>query len=154
LVEKYISGPSLADFAKETVNQSDLTEPQYELAQSLGVTLAAIHRTGVSVGDAKPENFVVKDGEIFVVDLEQAGKRGDYAWDIAELLFYTGHYSTTPVPTRALRRVTHAFVRGYLQHGDVASLRKAAGVRYAKVFSIWTSPPAMLEISKTLRDAG
>lgn len=153
LVERYVSGQSLADFAKHAVNQSRLTDSQSQLAESLGETLAGIHRTGVSVGDTKPENFLVKDGEIFAVDLEQAGKRKDYAWDIAELLFYTGHYSTAPIATRGLKEITEAFTEGYLRKGEAAELRKAAAVRYAKVFSLWTPAPAILEISRILRDA-
>ena len=153
LVERYISGPSFADLAKEAVNQSNLTKAQTELAESLGDTLAGIHQIGVSVGDTKPENFVVKDGKIFVVDLEQAGKRNDYAWDIAELLFYTGHYRISPTVTGGLKGVVEAIATGYSRRGDSAELRKAAAVRYAKVFSIWTSAPVILEISRILREA-
>jgi len=153
LVERYVAGVSLADFAKQAVNQGGLAENQKELAESLGQTLAAIHGTGVTVGDAKPENFVDKDGEIFTVDLEQAGKDGDKAWDIAELLFYAGHYNVLPVTIRGASEFTEAFTRGYLRDGDVSDLRKAGGIRYAKVFSIWTPAPILLEISRILHDA-
>ena len=153
LVEKYVSGVGLNDFVTHTVNQSTLTESQYRLAESLGETLAGIHGVGVSVGDAKPENFVASDDEIFTVDLEQAGKRGDYAWDIAELLFYTGHYSTRPTPTRGLSELVQAFTRGYLRRGHGAALKQAAGIRYAKAFSFWTPAPIILEISKILQGA-
>jgi hypothetical protein len=75
LVERYVSGVGLNEFVAQTVNQSKLTESQNKVAESLGETLAKIHGVGVSIGDAKPENFVASDGEIFTVDLEQAGKR-------------------------------------------------------------------------------
>ena len=153
LVERYLGGISLGDTAKEAVNQTNLTPSQCQLFESLGTTLASIHRLGVSVGDTKPENFLAENGEIFVVDLEQAGKRGDYAWDIAELLFYTGHYSTRPIATSALREIVQAFARGYLQKGDAEDLRNAAAVKHAKAFSIWTPPPVILEISRILRAA-
>ena len=153
LVERYLSGPSFADLAKEAVNQSKLTEAQSELAASLGETLADIHEIGVSVGDTKPENFVVSDGKIFVVDLEQAGKRNDYAWDIAELLFYIGHYRITPTVTGGLKGIIEAIATGYSRKGDSAELRKAAAARYAKVFSVWTPAPVFLEISRILREA-
>ncbi len=152
LVERYLSGPSYADLAKEAVNQSKLTEAQTKLAESLGETLADIHQTGVSVGDTKPENFVVKDGKIFVVDLEQAGKRKDYAWDIAELLFYIGHYRISPTITGGLRGIVEAIATGYSHRGDPVELRKATAVRFAKVFSIWTTAPVILEISRILRE--
>jgi tRNA A-37 threonylcarbamoyl transferase component Bud32 len=153
LVERYLGGVSLGDTGKEAVNQTNLTSSQFRLFESVGTTLASIHRLGVSVGDTKPENFVVEDGEIFVVDLEQAGKRGDYSWDIAELLFYTGHYCTRPVAMPALREIVQAFTRGYLQKGKVEDLRKAAAVKHAKAFSIWTPPPVILEISRILHAA-
>jgi tRNA A-37 threonylcarbamoyl transferase component Bud32 len=153
LVERYVSGTGLSDFVTSAVNQSTLTEGECRLAESLGETLARIHGVGVSVGDAKPENFVASDGEIFTVDLEQAGKRGDYAWDIAELLFYTGHYSASQRPTRGLSMLVKAFIEGYLQKGRPAELKQAAGIRYAKVFSLWTPAPVILEIIQALHEA-
>jgi hypothetical protein len=45
------------------------------------------------------------------------------------------------------------FIRGYSKHGAISELRRAAGVKYVKVFSIWTPPPVLLEISRILRDA-
>jgi len=153
LVERYVSGISLGDLVKDAVNQQSLTLEQSQIFESLGATLADIHRVGVSVGDSKPENFIVKDGDIFVVDLEQAGKRKDYSWDIAELLFYTGHYCTRPIATGALLEMVEAFTRGYLNRGHAEDVRNAAAVRYAKSFSIWTPAPVILEISRILRSA-
>jgi tRNA A-37 threonylcarbamoyl transferase component Bud32 len=153
LVERYLPGPSFADLARGAVNQSKLTKTQSDLAESLGEMLADIHRIGVSVGDTKPENFVVKDGQIFIVDLEQAGKRKEYAWDLAELLFYTGHYRISPTVTGGLKGIVEAIAVGYTRRGDPSELRKAAGVRYAKVFSMWTPAPVFLEISRILREA-
>jgi tRNA A-37 threonylcarbamoyl transferase component Bud32 len=152
LVEKYVSGVGLSDFVTRTVNQNTLSKSQSELLTELGETLASIHGVGVSVGDAKPENFVASDGEIFTVDLEQAGKRGDYAWDIAELLFYTGHYSAGATPTRGLSQTVEAFTEGYLRKGRAAHLKKAAGVMYAKPFSFWTPAPVIFQISKILNE--
>jgi tRNA A-37 threonylcarbamoyl transferase component Bud32 len=153
LVENYVAGNGLNDFATKAIEQNTLTESQYRIAQTLGETLARIHSVGVSVGDAKPENFVATDGEIFTVDLEQAGKREDFAWDIAELLFYTGHYSTSPVPTGGLSEIVEAFTAGYLRKGHATEFKKATGLRYAKAFSFWTSAPIILEISKILNEA-
>jgi len=153
LVEEYVAGSGLSDFVASAVNQNTLTEDECRLAESLGEALARIHDVGVSVGDAKPENFVASEGEIFTVDLEQAGKRGDYAWDIAELLFYSGHYSTSQTPTRGLSMLVDAFIEGYLRKGRSAELRQATGVRYVKAFSFWTPAPVILEILKALHEA-
>jgi tRNA A-37 threonylcarbamoyl transferase component Bud32 len=153
LVEKYVVGTALSDFVTSVVNQSTFTDGQRRLAESLGETLARIHNVGVSIGDAKPENFVASNGEIFTVDLEQAGKRGDYAWDIAELLFYTGHYSASQIPTRGLSMLVEAFIEGYLRKGRPVELRQATGVRYVKAFSFWTPTPVILEILRLLHEA-
>jgi tRNA A-37 threonylcarbamoyl transferase component Bud32 len=153
LVEKYVVGTAMSDFVTSAVNQSTFTEGPRRLAELLGETLARIHDVGVSVGDAKPENFVASNGEIFTVDLEQAGKRGDYTWDIAELLFYTGHYSASQIPTRGLSMLVEAFIKGYLRKGRPVELRRATGVRYVKAFSFWTATPVILEILKILHEA-
>jgi tRNA A-37 threonylcarbamoyl transferase component Bud32 len=150
LVERYLNGASVTESIKEIVNQQNLIASQSRLFESLGETLAGIHRVGVSIGDSKPENFIIHCGDIFTLDLEQAGKRTDFAWDIAELLFYTGHYFTRPVPQSALRELVEAFARGYLRNGVAEELRKAAAVRHAKAFSVWTSPQAIFEISRVL----
>jgi tRNA A-37 threonylcarbamoyl transferase component Bud32 len=153
LVEQYVAGTVLSDFATRAVNQAILTESESRIARTLGETLARIHSVGVSVGDSKPENFVASDGDIFTVDLEQAGKRRDFAWDIAELLFYAGHYSASTSPTRGLTRMVDAFTEGYLLKGQAAELRQAAALRYVKAFSFWTPAPIILEISKILHEA-
>jgi len=153
LIEDYVSGRPLNEIVTQIVNKPDLTESEQEAAEALGLTLGRIHEVGVSVGDSKPENFVATDRDIFAVDLEQAGRKGDYAWDIAEMLFYTGHYSSWPTPSRGLSKFVDAFIHGYLQHGKSGELNRAAGVRYAKSFSLWTPAPIILEISKKLRAA-
>jgi tRNA A-37 threonylcarbamoyl transferase component Bud32 len=153
LVENYVPGVPLDKFVTQAIGQSVLTKQQYQLARVLGETLARLHGAGVSVGDSKPENFVASEDEVYTIDLEQAGRRGDYAWDIAELLFYTGHYSTSPTPTRGLSELVEAFIEGYAKRGNVAELKRAAGVRYAKVFSLWTPAPIILEITKMLRES-
>jgi tRNA A-37 threonylcarbamoyl transferase component Bud32 len=153
LVEQYIPGTVLSDFAAQAVNQGTFSKSESQTARALGETLARIHSLGVSVGDSKPENFVASNGDIFTVDLEQAGKRRDFAWDIAELLFYAGHYSTSTSPTRGLTQMVEAFTEGYLLKGQAAELRQAAALRYVKAFSFWTPAPVILEISKILHEA-
>ena len=152
LIEEYVPGKPVDKIIAEIVNQKNPSSSNLEIAEQLGETLSKIHGVGVSVGDSKPENFVAKDDEIYTVDLEQGGKRGDYAWDVAELLYYSGHYSRKPIPSGGLNELVKGFIKGYSKHGAKSELRKAAGVRYVKVFSIWTPAPVLLEISRMLRD--
>ena len=153
LVETYISGVPMNEFVSQAIGGGALGTSQYRLAEAFGEALARIHEAGVAVGDAKPENFVAKGDEIYAVDLEQAGKHGDQAWDIAELLFYTGHYSSTATPTRGLTEVVEAFILGYLKAGNARELKRATGARYVRVFSLWTPAPIIVEISRLLREA-
>jgi tRNA A-37 threonylcarbamoyl transferase component Bud32 len=153
LLEEYIPGEPLDRSITMMVNQTVLTHTQVQLAELLGETLGRIHAVGVSVGDSKPENFVSKGGMIYTVDLEQAGKKGDYGWDIAELLYYSGHYSRNALSTGGLVEMMEGFLRGYLKWGEKSELKRAAGVRYAKVFSIWTPAPILLQTSKMLRES-
>jgi len=153
LVETYISGVPMNEFVSQAIGGGALGTSQYRLAEAFGESLARIHEAGVAVGDAKPENFVAKGDEIYTVDLEQAGKHGDQAWDIAELLFYTGHYSNTATPTRGFTEVVEAFILGYLKAGNARELKRATGARYVRVFSLWTPAPIIVEISRLLREA-
>lgn len=153
LIENYVPGKPVDKLVAEIVNQETLSSSQHRMAEQLGETLSRIHEVGVSVGDAKPENFVAKDDQIYTLDLEQGGKKGDYAWDVAELLYYSGHYSRNPIPSRGLLDLMGGFISGYSKHGPISELKKAAGVRYVKVFSIWTPAPVLLEISRMLHDA-
>ena len=152
LIENYVPGKPMDKLVAEMVNQQTLSPSQLRIAEQLGATLSRIHEVGVSVGDAKPENFMAKDDEIYTLDLEQGGKRGDYAWDVAELLYYSGHYSRNPIPTDGLMELMEGFIKGYSKHGAISELRKAAGMKYLKVFSIWTPAPVLLEIARILRN--
>ena len=151
LLETYVSGVSLEKVFMKAVNASALSTTDSKLFRTLGETLGRIHNVGVSVGDSKPENFMAKENSVYAVDLEQAGKKGDYAWDVAELLFYAGHYSANPTPVRGFTEATQSIIEGYLREGEPSNLKRAAGVKYAKVFSVWTPAPVLFEISKILR---
>jgi hypothetical protein len=49
--------------------------------------------------------------------------------------------------------MVQGFIQGYARKGDSAELKRAAGVKYVKVFSLWTPASIILEISKMLRKA-
>jgi len=88
---------------------------------------------------------------VTLVDLEQAHHRGDYSWDVAEFLFYSGHY-WLPF-NRVLSNYVDSFVQGYLQQNSAGILHKAASSKYLRLFSVWTPPNVLLGIRKRLLDA-
>lgn len=154
LVQRYIEGSSLVELVKEAVSSKSLSEQNLAVATRLGSTLAKIHDSGVAMGDTKPENFQrSSDDEVYSLDLEQAGKSGDKAWDAAELLYYSGHYVFPSNPSGGFREYVNAVIQGYREHGDENILKTAATVKYSRVFSLWTHPLAIREISKALRSA-
>lgn len=151
LIERYVEGENVASFVKRVSSRSQLSAREYERAIELGRAIARIHSVGVTMGDSKPENLLFStDGNVYSLDLEQAAKEGDKAWDVAEFLFYSGHYS--PFMTQSLNQLVDGFVDGYLEVGERNVLRKAAGMNYIKVFSIWTAPPVMFGIVERLRN--
>jgi len=149
LFEQYIKGEQIVDLVKKSVMSSKLSSEQKRAIRNVGASIARVHSLGVGIGDTKPENFILgADRKVYALDLEQAKKAGDAVWDIAEFLYYSGHYGVGA--SGGLHEFVRSFIEGYSLTGDVNSLRKAAGLNYLKVFSFWTSPPIIREISQTL----
>jgi len=150
LVERYIEGASALDFLEEVFSVEELTDQQKGLAIELGKIIATIHSLHVVIGDCKPENFIIgKNGQIYVLDLEQGERRGDPTWDVAEFLYFSGHFGSKF--TNGLRDFVLNFVEGYCQIGDRTILRRAAGFRYSRVFLGWTHLPIIQAIASILK---
>lgn len=148
----YVPGEQLS----RILGKHDLTGPdgqhEKEAAQNAGETLGAAHQMEVALGDTKPENFIVdRNGNVTLVDLEQGRFKGDYAWDVAEFLYYSGHYWLSH--DTALASYVEAFIEGYLEQGTGKILRSASSARYVRVFSLWTPPNILYGINKTLQEA-
>lgn len=80
IVEEYIKGVRLDRIGK------DFKDYIGRAAEMIGY----IHsRVGASLGDTKPQNFIVTDGDIYLVDLEQFNSDDCLEWDLAELILYT-----------------------------------------------------------------
>ncbi|MEM3061535.1 MAG: hypothetical protein QW265_03910, partial [Candidatus Bathyarchaeia archaeon] len=77
-------------------------------------------------------------------------KMGDKAWDIAEFLYYSGHYGFSL--SKGFSEFLEFFIQGYSSIGKKALLRKASGLSYSKVFSLWVHPSILREISKRLKE--
>jgi len=154
LVEHYVEGSSLVELVKKAVSSKSMSEEDYTAVSGVGLTLARMHAAGVAMGDSKPENFQHGvDNEVYSLDLEQAAKSGDKPWDVAEFLYYSGHYAFPTIPSAGFRQYIEAFIHGYKERGDEGVLKAAAGAKYSRVFSLWTPPLTILEISKSLRNA-
>jgi len=152
LFERYIEGKQIVELVKESVMSSRLSSQEEKVIRDVGASMARVHSLGVGIGDTKPENFILgADQKVYALDLEQAKKGGDPVWDIAEFLYYSGHYGVGA--SGGLHEFVKSFIEGYSLVGNVISLRRASGLNYLKVFSFWTAPPIIREISQTLSRA-
>jgi tRNA A-37 threonylcarbamoyl transferase component Bud32 len=153
IFQEFVEGRTLAETIKSAVSDQGGTSEELELVKEAGRQIAKVHQLGVGLGDCKPENIIVaKDGKLYFIDLEQSSRDGDQPWDIAEFLYYSGHYVPPLANTDKIERVTKAFLEGYLEAGgSEAAVSRAASPRCAKVFSIFTQPHVMLAISGLCR---
>lgn len=150
LVQRFIPGINGLEFYGNAFASPGLTEKQKHIAQKIGKTIAEIHALDVAIGDCKPENFVITDEEeIFVLDLEQGERKGDKTWDIAEFLYFSGHFGSHY--TGGIKDFVKCFIDGYCIQGQKGILRKASNFRYSRVFLGWTAPPIIQSIASTLK---
>ncbi len=150
LVEHYIKGKSVVDFILDIFKSEQLSERQKEYVYSLGKLIAKIHKLDITVGDCKPENFIAgDDGKFYIIDLEQGERHGDKVWDVAEFLYFSGHY--WPEFTLGMQQFVKYFIEGYCAEGGKKILKEAGGLIYTRVFLPWTSLPVIQGISQILR---
>ncbi len=156
IFEEFIEGENLAETVKQILSKEQKYGDKASLIREVGRKIAMAHRLGVAIGDCKPENFILsKDGKTYFLDLEQATRDGNQAWDIAEFLYYSGHYAPPLSSAEATEFMATEFIRGYLDAGGKAeTVKKAGSVRYTKVFSIFTPPHVILAISNLCKKLG
>lgn len=154
---EYVEGESLEKVVKRIMSAKTIGEMEKDLSimERVGKEFAKVHALGIALGDTKPENIMVgKNGEIYLLDFEQASRNGDRVWDVAEFLYYSGHYLPPFVSHHSAELIVKAFIAGYLKAGgDAEIVRKAGNPKYTKVFSVFTLPLVVFAISNTCRKA-
>jgi tRNA A-37 threonylcarbamoyl transferase component Bud32 len=154
--KEFVEGENLVDVIKRIMLNKK--EPYKELAliKDVGKKIADAHRLDVALGDCKPENMVItKEDKVYFLDLEQASRDGNQAWDVAEFIYYTGHYVPPLASSDRAELIARTFIEGYLDSGGTKqTVRKAASPRYTKVFSIFTQPHVILALSNLCRKIG
>lgn len=152
---EYVEGEPATALLRRIARSEIASEKRKELkiVSRIGEKLAGVHALDIALGDAKPENVLIgKNGELYLMDFEQASRSGDMSWDVAEFLYYAGHDLPILTETRQVELICRAFISGYLTAGgDVETVRKAGTAKYTKVFSVFTLPHFMLTISNVLR---
>ena len=64
IFEEFIEGEKLVEIIKR-IFSSKKTEEDIALVKEVGCKIAEVHGLGVSLGDCKPENFIISKNEIF-----------------------------------------------------------------------------------------
>ncbi|MEM2971744.1 MAG: AarF/UbiB family protein [Candidatus Bathyarchaeia archaeon] len=152
---EYIEGENLSKIVKAIAPSKTVDEISQGLnvIKRVGEKFAKIHALNIALGDTKPENIMIgKDGEIYMLDFEQASRSGDKVWDVAEFLYYAGHYISPFVGTRPAQLIAEAFIEGYVgAGGDIKIVGMAGKPKYTKVFSVFAFPHIIFVISNVCR---
>ncbi len=152
---EYIEGEDLSYGIKRLMLATDPLIIKAELVniEKTGTIYAKVHSYDMTLGDTKPENVMVsKDGTIYLLDFEQATENGDKAWDVAEFLYYAGHYLQPLYSNGHAEAIAEAFIKGYLAGGgDLKVIKKAILPKYTRVFSVFTMPATIVSIVNTIR---
>jgi tRNA A-37 threonylcarbamoyl transferase component Bud32 len=153
---EYVEGESTEKVIRRIMDlKTGGMENDLSIIRRVGEKFAQVHALGIALGDTKPENIVIgKNGEVCLLDFEQASRNGDKVWDVAEFLYYAGHYVSPFVGVRSAELISKAFIEGYLKAGGNAEIVKEAGnPKYTKVFSVFTFPHIIFVISNICRKA-
>ncbi len=156
IFEGFIEGENLVKTIKRILLSKKSVAEDDMLVSDVGRKVAEAHRLGVAFGDCKPENIIVaENGDSYFVDLEQATRDGSQVWDVAEFLYYSGHYALSIASPSPAEHLAEKFINGYLQAGGKATtIRSASSARYTKVFTIFTPPHILLAVSNICRKMG
>jgi len=153
---EYVEGESTEKVIKRIMDsKTGGIKNDLNIIRRVGEKFAEVHTLSIALGDTKPENIMIgKNGEICLLDFEQASRNGDKVWDVAEFLYYAGHYVSPFVGVRSAEVIAKAFVEGYLKAGGNAEIVKEAGnPKYTKVFSVFTFPHIIFVISNICKKA-
>ncbi|RLI35158.1 hypothetical protein DRO53_01940 [Candidatus Bathyarchaeota archaeon] len=114
LEREYVEGVKLSDI------------DVLEAAEKLAKILASLHREGWCLGDPKPSNFIIGNGQIYIIDCEQAVKTQNETyriWDLVSSFFLLRLYK----PLEAFKgdwrlQMFHIFSDNYLKAGGSSKL--------------------------------
>ncbi len=156
LLREYVEGKCPVETIRGVIKRGSIRNYEGDLIRRLGGMVAEVHRSGVTLGDCKPENFIIKDdGVIVIIDLEQGARGGNETWDVAEFLYFMGRYAGPLDPLTGVAEMTRCFVGGYVDGGGSRHrFSEVARLRYTKVFTPLTLLPVIYTIAKTCRREG
>lgn len=145
IIEQFIDGPTLTEAWASKKDVSILRQA----TRIAGELMARVHSLGIVIGDCKPDNIICASGdECWLVDLEQSSFGEEFQWDLAECMYYIGHY----VDLRRSCEFAVNLVEGYLRVGSVETIEKALDPRYRFALSLWTPLWVEMKIADAVRE--
>ena len=154
---EFVEGENLSESIKRIAKSKGSSRFENDLSriEKVGEIFARVHGLDVALGDTKPENVIVNpSGKIYLLDFEQASRNGDKSWDIAEFLYFSGHYLPPLNNERKAESIASAFISGYLKGGgDIKAVKNAGASRYTRVFSVFTMPAVIRAMSNACKKA-
>jgi tRNA A-37 threonylcarbamoyl transferase component Bud32 len=127
LFQRFVEGLDLARALRSSPDEALVTH-----GREIGMLLARLHENGICLGDCNPSSFILAaDDRIYIVDLEQCSYDDSYAWDLAELLYYSARYLKPEQEDIFLSSI----IRGYTEVGDIKVVEEAMDPKYARVLA-------------------
>ncbi len=150
IIEEFIAGRGFDNITRRCLARSE--DDLLAAIGHLGEEISKIHDVGITLGDSKPDNAILDEkGKIWFVDLEQASEGGNPSWDLAEFLYYSGHYS---LRWQRVKYLSTVFLEGYLKAGRKDVVREISSSKYKRIFGVMTAPHIVMGISNLCRDYG
>ena len=158
IFKEFVEGEKVSEAVKRIISSSPskVSSNDTKVIRAVGWELAKVHLAGIALGDCKPENILAaRTGRTCFLDLEQATRSGNQPWDVAEFLYYSGHYILPTQSDKAARTIASSFIEGYLEAGGRRlNVRKAASAKYTKVFSVFTLPNIIVIMANICKRMG
>jgi tRNA A-37 threonylcarbamoyl transferase component Bud32 len=154
LLEEFIEGRTLGEVIQQVAIRGFASQEDIGIAKKVGELIARIHKEGIVLGDCKPDNVIVtSDGELYFVDLEQARRGGNPAWDLVEFLCFSARHMAPLLPAEGLIEFLKSFLRGYLAGGGAENVVEEAGkAKYLRLFAFLILPTTLLRIRKSCKE--
>jgi len=138
LIREYVEG-DLIDYKKDI--------------KLLAAALAEVHSKGYVLGDVKPTNFIIGNGNLYIIDAEQAIESVSAehrAWDLMLSTFFMSYIMLWDMPT--FKDLIRAFLKYYLDNGGhSSSLRHMMGIKLTSI-SLLMPLPHLLALAKVIEE--
>lgn len=149
LLEEFIAGTNIETLIRRIARAGQATLREEEVLEKIGRLLGSIHQTGFMLGDCKPENLILSpNNDIYIVDLEQASKATDPAWDLAVFLYFAGRYA---IRKSGIQIIVRDVIKGYISIAPARNIVKATQPPYPNFLTPVTPLHIITEITKTCR---